>query len=141
MERKSKMLPKELRNKLHKVTIEKIRFAISTTMSPALIDEILVDTYIDHASQRIIQIIKMFLLGKEVSKSVVDTIQVPASPWDFFKEKYFPEFLKKWFPIKMISHNVIFNHYHVCPHIDVKSRGACLTFLSTNKNYGDKFES
>jgi hypothetical protein len=65
-----------------------------------------------------------FLNGHRVDvMTETDRIEVPATPWEFFKQKYAPKwFLRRW-PVKMETKEfrVAIHHHYVCPHIDVPS--------------------
>ena len=50
-----------------------------------------------------------------------DTFEFPASPWEFFKQKYAPKWFLRRCPVKTETKEfrVAVHHHYVCPHADV----------------------
>ena len=50
-----------------------------------------------------------------------DTIDFPASPWQFFKQQYAPKWFLRRFPVVMETKHfrVAIHHHYVCPHVEV----------------------
>lgn len=60
-----------------------------------------------------------FVLKLEHDEVTLDSIQVPATWWDHFKLVYFPEWLKRRYPVSFITHATRRErHIRVCPHFD-----------------------
>jgi len=60
--------------------------------------------------------------GHKVDRIEPESIDFPATPWEFWKQEYAPKwFLERW-PVKMKTTVVTKNiHQHyVCPHINIK---------------------
>ncbi len=55
-------------------------------------------------------------------------VSVPQSWWDAFKERWFPSFLLKYFPI---NHRDI-QTYNLCPHIDCERKKHIKFIVSIN---------
>lgn len=117
---------------MKEVVLEKIKFLISAYVSDSVKDDLIYDEFYEAVYQRMIYNLKVFLWGREVSKSVEETVNVPVSWWDAFKEEHFPKFLKKRFPVKWRTINVVVKHYHVCPHLNYKTNRPHITFLSAD---------
>ena len=67
--------------------------------------------------------VKTWILdGHKVDRIEPESIDFPATPWDFWKQEYAPKwFLERW-PVKMkttVVNKNIHKHY-VCPHINIK---------------------
>ena len=60
--------------------------------------------------------------GHKVDRIEPESIDCPATPWDFVKQEYAPKwFLERW-PVKMkttVVNKTIHKHF-VCPHINIK---------------------
>ena len=68
-------------------------------------------------------ILRVWLLsGHKVDKLTErDTIDYPASPWQFFKQQYAPKWFLRRFPVVMETKHfrVAIHHHYVCPHVEV----------------------
>ena len=73
------------------------------------------------------------LIGNKVSSQTMDDIKYPSDWKESFKERWFPEFLKKRYPIRYTYKPTLINHYHLCPHADAPwNTGSHITFLTTS---------
>lgn len=76
----------------------------------------------DVADEFALQLLAWFLSGHKTDVLTErDTIEVPASPWEFAKQRYAPKwFLRRW-PVKTETKEfrVAIHRHYVCPHIDV----------------------
>lgn len=76
----------------------------------------------EHAAGGIVMQLQAWLLdGHKQDKRVeYDEFEIPASPWEFLKQRYAPKwFLAKW-PVKMETKRfkVAIHHHYVCPHVN-----------------------
>lgn len=90
------------------VVLTKIRFGL-TQIENCYPQNLRYETEHDIRLQRIIHHISWNLLGKEI-----ETKKYPETWWDAFKERWYPKFLKKRFPVRW-DH---FRLYNICPHIN-----------------------
>jgi len=119
-----------------KVTLQKIQFGISEMISPALMEDMRYESIASFVSNSIIKQLKFYLWGNRVnSESHDEYVSVyPATMWEEIKRDFWPQWLKRRFPIRY-SRDVKFtthNHYHVCPHLNTKSDRPHLDFMMLN---------
>lgn len=77
---------------------------------------------------------------KEVRRDMTKVV-FPASPWDFFKQEWFPAWALERWPAKYNATEVPFaeHHHHICPHLVVDGRDKHITFMYEGVN-GKKSE-
>lgn len=66
-----------------------------------------------------------FLSGHKVDVlTESDTIDFPASPWQFFKQRYAPKWFLRLWPIvtETKCFRVAIHHHYVCPHLEVPDK-------------------
>ena len=119
-----------------RITLEKIQFGIQTMVSKAFIDDLRYDTINDYETQSIIKQLRGYILGNKVHHEEVDSLvhRYPATIWEELKRDFWPKWLKRKFPVRYstdITHTV-HNHYHVCPHLNIKDDRKHLDFMVYN---------
>ena len=81
-------------------------------------------TRLDQAMVGTVAQLRGWLLdGHKQDREEFDVIEFPASPWQFFKQRYAPEWwLRRW-PVAMEERRVCVavHHHHICPHVTVES--------------------
>ena len=93
---------------VNELVLQKIKFAI-TLIENCYPQDLRYDTEKDIMRDRIIHAISWNLLGKDI-----ETRKYPSTWWDAFKDRWFPKFLKKRFPVNWEE----FKLYNICPHIN-----------------------
>jgi len=116
---------------MEETILEKIRCNITQYVSKRFLDDLQFEKIEDEITGRMIYLLKCWVWGKQVCKTVEETTAIPLTWWDAFKERWFPNFLQKRFPIKYKTINTVVRHFHVCPHINQKTTGSHLTFLTS----------
>ena len=94
----------------------------------------------DVADEFVIMLRTWFMSGHKTDVLTErDTFEFPASPWEFFKQKYAPEwFLRRW-PVKteMKEFRVSVHRHYVCPHVEPpSSNGANVHYAWMGKMSG-----
>ncbi len=91
------------------------------------------DTFIDGMSYQL----STYLVGNKVHERVCENIEYPSDWKESFKERWFPEFLKKSYPVKYTRVPTLIHHYHMCPHAPSPwNNGKHIEFLTTfDKDY------
>lgn len=121
---------------MDRITLEKIQFNIQQMISLALLNEMRFESVEDITAQFFIQRLTFYLWGNKVHHQEVDSqVRVyPATMWEELKRDFWPEWLKRRFPVRYsrdITH-VTHNHYHICPHLNYKGDRKHLDFLMLN---------
>jgi len=91
---------------LKEITLQKIKFGVVQNVFP---QDLKYEVEHDIIHDRFIHYLTWNLLGKEI-----ETKKYPATWWDAFKNRWYPQFLKKRFPVSW-DH---FRLYNICPHIN-----------------------
>jgi len=124
-------------SEIKKITLQKIRFGVSQYVSESMLREFVVDVYTDIQNKTIQTVIKWFIPGRLAStdQETKKYVKTWASWQDAFKDRWFPEFLKRRYPVKRVTSPVIIihKHYHMCPHLDYPQPRKHLEFLTTLK--------
>lgn len=107
-------------SQIEELVLKKIKFGICQSVSESFLQDIKFETYHNVLSDQLMSQLTYWVLGRETHKQVVDSVTYPASWKEALKERFYPDFLKKRFPVKFIHRNVEVHHFHVCPHINVK---------------------
>ena len=123
----------EIEQKIETVVLERLRFCVSASVSRRFLEDLEVDTGFAYLTDTLVAAVKMAIFGRNIQDTVIETFEYPASWWQVFKQQYFPVFLKKKFPIRMISKNVVMQHYHVCPHLNIEPQKKHVKFVSAVK--------
>ena len=78
--------------------------------------------YTSHLQKLVMGISVIFLTKEEYT--IHEDYDLPATWLDMFKEKYFPKWLKKRFPVKYRKLEHYKRYFKVCPHHDVQFQGS-----------------
>lgn len=110
---------------VEKLLLKKIGFYIEEVMPKHFFQDVDVESYMDHVSQKMVYRLKAYLYGKEdvVTSNGVDRyVSIPTSWWQMLKKEHFPEWLLKICPVNEISlavsRKVTMSITKVCPHIN-----------------------
>ena len=91
--------------------LQRIRFGLTqnVNLKDCYPQDLKYETFRDFRLNRMINYLTWNLLGKEI-----ETRKYPSTWRDAFKDRWFPKFLKKRFPIEWDE----FKLYNICPHIN-----------------------
>ena len=80
---------------------------------------------------RMTQSLVLELRSMAASRERVETeeMKLPDGWWEAFKERWFPGWALKRWPVKWKRFVVTTRVYHCCPHLDVRANGPHLEFL------------
>ncbi len=120
---------------MDRVTLEKIQVGIQQMVSLALLRDMQFESVEDIVSDAIIQRLRFYLLANKVHDEDNETAKTyPATMWEELKRDFWPNWLKRRFPVRysrdVTHHN--HKHYHVCPHLDYKDNRKHLDFMMLN---------
>ncbi len=116
-----------------KITLEKIRFAISQMVSNSVLEDMDYHSQYDILTDSFIKRLSLYLLSNKVNQEEHDDVVnvYPATMWEELKRDFCPQWLKRKFPVRYsrdIKHTTI-KHYHVCPHLNVKTDRGHIDFM------------
>lgn len=142
---------------IFKVILQKYKLNFKYTIDRNLLDHTNIYTYIDPICDQYLIELETYLAKLQESETIEETDEdiienvnrkhethnFPKTPWDFFKEKYFPNFLKKIFTVNYQIHTfecevkTIIKKSHItkkcinkyCPHTSMKHKTECLEFF------------
>lgn len=107
----------------HKIIVDKLRVGIYQTFQrefPAVAENASVEMFPDwKLDAMIVQLHSYLLDAKKLDKTDTLEYQTPATPWQFFKERYLPTwFLKRW-PVQYATHRISYTceKHYMCPHL------------------------
>lgn len=126
------------------IALRKVRFGLSSLVGKQALDDMRMEVYMDYLTNQIVVAFSSVLLGRETMKTVIDTVRYPATWRDAFKERWFPKFLKRRFPVKYEEKNIEVHIWNICPHLNIASpRGhdVHLSFLAQGLHRGMDDES
>jgi len=109
-----------------KVVLLQARHVISQReLGQMFASSVKLDFWTDQIGERLVTQLTAKLLGNTVhiEKMPIESLytkRFPETWWDHFKERWFPEWLKRRYPVKWteittLSQQII-HHNHVCPH-------------------------
>ena len=92
-------------------------------------------THLDQTMVGTIAQLRGWLLdGHKIQRTDSETIEFPASPWQFFKQRYMPKWFLSHWPVIMDERaiRVAVHHHYICPHVSIEKHdlgGSNLHFL------------
>jgi hypothetical protein len=102
------------------LTLEALKFQAATSFAPYLVNSL--RFYMAYEPKQHVFKGRVFwsILGQKKKQKIEMAIEVPASPWDHFKDKYFPHWLERRFPVKKkkITKEWVFTASILFPHLD-----------------------
>jgi hypothetical protein len=110
----------------NKAVLEQLQLAFWNRIPdyPAIIEnaEVRIRQLPDVVDEVVLFVKSWVLDGHKVDRIEPESIDFPATPWEFWKQEHAPKwFLERW-PVKMkttVVNRNIHKHY-VCPHINIK---------------------
>lgn len=113
---------------ISRINLEKMQFEISKYIPESILGEARIDIS-ETIKNEMKAEIRFFLYGKEIKREIEETYSYPRDWWQAFKERWYPGFLKKQFPVKYRKVDKIIRHFHICPHLNIASKEKHLEFL------------
>lgn len=134
---------------IEEIILQKIRFGVIETMDPSLLEEIKISEPLsDFVSNMITVRLKGFVYGVDIAKEEStyheNEIEYPANWWEAFRERFFPEFWKRKYPIiyNEISTEVTIHQdfKNICPHIPKSLIKEHIYFLKDERDWINKID-
>jgi hypothetical protein len=119
---------------------EKFRFAVSAVADkyPGAIAnaEMQAKSDVDVMRRMVFTMTTWFLDAHKEVRKESRNIDFPASPWQFFKQEYFPAWALKRWPVKYNSTTVtmVEHHHHICPHMVTDNQDKHIMFMYEGMN-------
>lgn len=133
------------------IILQKHKLNFKYTIPQSMLNRLRITTFVDPICNQYLIDLQTYIAKLQEDEEVIEEIEeepqqiverqhetynFPKTPWDFFKEKYFPEFLKRIFPVhyKIMMFECVLNtkiiNKHItkkcinkfCPHIEMNSR-------------------
>ena len=98
--------------------LERVRVGAQMSLSQHVLREMTVEPIIDRAAHAVTYHFETYMWGNMVHRSVLKTVRWPASWWQAFKETFFPDWLKRHYPVRYEERETSVQFMHVCPHLD-----------------------
>lgn len=123
---------------IEQITLEKLKIYVQQylNMGSGPMGDMRIDIYNDEMLKSLVLTIKTYILSNKVNETIVDTYAVPKTWWDAWKLKNarrLPDFIQtRLNPIKFEYKDKTINHYHVCPHGDMKWDHTHISFMITD---------
>jgi len=118
---------------VERLILERIKFEYANEIPPDVLTNLTVEQIVNLETKAVRTFFRTFIPGREVRKETVKSVIVYPSWWQHFKKTYFPEFLKRFFPVRVHREPVVIKHYHLCPHtgleMDIRQKEMCIDFL------------
>jgi hypothetical protein len=115
-------------NRLLQVQVDNLRNIILDKIAVDFVGKVSdfeVSTGYDVEADAIMYRVRLFLMQYSVLSKDTKTMSIPSTWIDHFKEKYFPSWLKKIFPVKyktiVIKTDITTNY--ICPHLPIPKEG------------------
>lgn len=67
--------------------------------------------------------LRAFVLGRKVEEIPKEWFEYPRDWWHAFKQRFFPKWLLKRYPIEMKKKVVKLEVFHLCPHVNIPWKG------------------
>ena len=90
----------------------------------------------DHINRCVIFLKSWMLDGHKVVRKEDRMVRFPSSPWQFFKQRYFPEWALERWPVQETAETftVAEHHHYICPHMVVDERDKHIMFMYEGVN-------
>ncbi len=101
--------------------LEKIRVALKTHVSPAVLDQMKFNHTYDPVTDKIMVEIGMYLFSNKIHTETTKEA-FPAGWFQGFKQSFFPGWLQRKFPVKYTQVFKEVKTIHICPHLNYRTR-------------------
>jgi hypothetical protein len=114
------------------IVLRRVQFYVRTHLSPEICT---VDAHLDHLSRSMVVRLKAAIYGETVPE--VD-VKFPVTWWDAVKDRWFPEWSRRWFPIEY--RRVTVDKHTLFPSIEVPGYEARISVTNRDFRWWDKGE-
>ena len=108
--------------KLTQLTLEKVEIAAQLHMSEHAARRIKLEIFADHAARSLVFSIQSYMWGNQVHREVTGRVRFHASWWQGFKASFFPDWLKRHYPVRFEERETSVKLIHTCPHLNIETR-------------------
>lgn len=88
------------------------------------------DAAIEMVTEEMVVTLEATVLGSGPWEEDVEWIYPYEDWWQAFKDRWFPTWLKKRYPVRTTETLIATNRYNVCPHIVIELPNAHLSYLA-----------
>lgn len=134
---------------IEEIILQRIKFGVVEVMDASLLEEIKIsDPLFDFVSNSIAIKLKGFVygidIGKKESTYYGEEVKYPSNWWEAFRERFFPNFWKRKFPIiynEIPTEVTVYQDFkNICPHIPKSPLNEHIYFLKNEKDWIDKID-
>lgn len=113
-----------------KVVCEVLRYQVQQLLSKEtmLMRNSELKAWIDQQARGMILELRTMAVAKH-RKEEIDWVKYPSDWWEAFKERWFPKWMLRRWPVNYKRKVVQQNVYHCCPHMDIKVQSNHIEFL------------
>ncbi len=98
--------PVDFEASIQQVTLEKIRLGLSQAIDPQMLMGVNVDFHVDRLRHFTVAQLRGYLYGEKLKGKI---IKHPRDWWQAFKERWFPAWALKRWPVEYTTHTVTFD--------------------------------
>lgn len=104
------------------LVLERVEIAAQMRASYAAVKRAKAETLADPVARQLVTAIETYMWGNEVHRTVTGNVRFHASWWQGFKDSFFPDWLKRHYPVRWERRETSVSFQHVCPHLAIETR-------------------
>jgi hypothetical protein len=130
-----------------RVILEKIKVAVGTRIPNSMLMEMNIRTCMDMTADQLMIQLQTYVAGRTTTNKTEDkkttkVINIPRTPWEFFKQVYAPAWFTKKYPVQydtipietVVQKTVTTTN--ICPHMDLPAGDKShFEFITTKGNH------
>ena len=123
--------------KVKQVLIEKIKLSSRLIIPNHQLMDMEINEYLDHTSDCFVSQLNAYFASRKTVRHTTNRIKIHATWFDMFKEKYFPKWILKKYPVKFneFAYTETTNITKICPHIPLgKDQYTCISWIANDDN-------
>ena len=101
---------------------EKVAIVAQMNVSYAAVRRAKAGTIADPAARQLVTSIETYMWGNKIHRNVTGSVRFHASWWQGFKDSFFPDWLKRHYPVRYETRETSVTFQHVCPHLAIETR-------------------
>lgn len=106
-------------DELTTLVLEKVSIAAQASISYAAVRRAKAETLADPFARQLVVSIETYMYGNQIHRQVTGHVEFPASWWQAVKAAFFPDWLRRHYPVRYERRETSVSFTHVCPHLDL----------------------
>lgn len=107
---------------LTRLTLEKVEIGAQMNISYAAAQHMKAEVLSDAAARQLVAAVTAYMWGNQIHREVTGHVEYPASWWQGFKQSFFPDWLKRHYPVRYERKETSVKFVHTCPHLRIETR-------------------